>query len=158
MTTTPQGSGYYYLGDGRYTRVFPVTVTMKIDRAATTGTFDVPVTVTALPRRTAADGIRPRVRQVQTHTLTVTSTSPLLQPAPDTDRDGFDDLWGTEGTDATNDTADRSTTRRKPVSGTETNKTRRDASPPGDSDAGPVTFGLAAGILLTLAYIVRELV
>lgn len=83
-TTNPEGSGYYYIGDGKYAKITKANFKISTHIYRDSNTIHVPVTVEAFPQETTGSD----VRQLRDHIFTFNvdpSMTPIDPPTKNND-------------------------------------------------------------------------
>jgi hypothetical protein len=179
ITETPLGSGWMYLGDGRYAKPTKIPVELIVNKSADKRVHTGVVTVESRAVSTSnTAGTKQDVVQIQQHELKIRSLSARLDvdSTPEPKQDVDDPLWTAPTDNETSDdtggeeedqTADNKTETTGSTSNQdaeqdaarqpERNITQQDASTSGDDGVDTVTIVLATGILLSGLYILREI-
>lgn len=151
-TSTPEGSNWYYLGDGQYSKVKYIQIDADIPLDTDTRRHKFDLSVSRVYQTSEA---RPNVEQVQEFNFEVFSTSDRINTGFQSPENNIEEENQTQ--DNENSNTEENEDSEQENSGSDVNETRSEADEdPSDQGFDRVTILLIAGIIVCAGWLFKE--
>lgn len=162
VTENPSGSGWYHLGDGRYTKVREVSFRVDISRYRSSNSIEIPITVTASPVDPETGEASSKIVYIHDHRLKVdvVNSQPEDRDAEDEGDDGI--TWNIVDESEQKSSGENSSEKTAETGGNrsgapESYKQEEEKPEDGGSGANTTTMILIIGIAATALYLRRAI-
>ncbi|MFB6215601.1 MAG: hypothetical protein ABEJ72_01310, partial [Candidatus Aenigmatarchaeota archaeon] len=158
LTSTPEGSGWYYLGDGKYTGTRNVSVRVQISRYRDSNILTIPVELTAKPVSGSDRGVSSRVLRVRTFDFRAVLSPSLIPQSRENkgrEQQGEGIMWGGKQGDEVKFRENELEFKEGGENRLKKNKSFENPAEKKKTGVGLTTIVLLGGIMASLAYIFR---